>query len=124
MVVESISRDEFFQVNEGYELSTEGILYGLVVDDEVVSVCGVRQLNWWIREVFGVYTKEEHRGKGYAGKLLGEVCKEEGVVYFLTCRVGNEAMERVLVKQKWRDVTVFCNQRTGNFLRVWCYQVL
>lgn len=122
MVVKNIDRAGFTKVNKGYAFNMDGELFGLYVNNELVSVCGVRRLNWWVREVFGVYTKEEYRGNGYAGRLLERVCNEDGVVYFLTCRVDNEEMRQVVLGQMWTEVTMFRNRYTGNFLKVWCYQ--
>ena len=49
-------------------------VYGLQVDEEIVSVAVILHIDRKTLELKNLVTKEEHRGKGYAKKLLKSLC--------------------------------------------------
>ena len=49
-------------------------VYGLKVDEEIVSLAVIRTISKNTLELKNLVTKEEHRGKGYAKKLLKSLC--------------------------------------------------
>lgn len=119
MRIKSIKVEDFLNVNRGYSYNICGRLYGLEVDDRIVSICGLRELGWWGYEVFGVHTAEEYRGKGYAGELLQRVCNDVNAIYIVLVNSINSAMKNVLRKLMWSRVCERYNPRTGNWLEIW-----
>ena len=49
-------------------------VYGLKVDEEIVSVAVILHIDKNTLELKNLVTKEEYRGKGYAKKLLKSLC--------------------------------------------------
>lgn len=49
-------------------------VYGLKVDEEIVSLAVILHIDKNTLELKNLVTKEEHRGKGYAKKLLKSLC--------------------------------------------------
>ncbi len=57
-----------------YKYLNDSDVYGLQVDEEIVSVAVICTISKSTLELKNLVTKEEHRGKGYAKKLLKSLC--------------------------------------------------
>ena len=57
-----------------YKYLNDSDVYGLQVDEEIVSLAVVLHIDRKTLELKNLVTKEEHRGKGYAKKLLKSLC--------------------------------------------------
>lgn len=57
-----------------YKYLSDSDVYGLQVDEEIVSLAVILHIDRKTLELKNLVTKEEHRGKGYAKKLLKSLC--------------------------------------------------
>lgn len=57
-----------------YKYLNDSDVYGLQVDEEIVSVAVILHIDRKTLELKNLVTKEEYRGKGYAKKLLKSLC--------------------------------------------------